>query len=169
MRLPALGLFAATVAVVASLGGGAPGAPVPKHLMKDGDTGLEPLQGQWKLTRVEFAGQPVPPAAMDVVLEFRGGELRTVSEQQNRRTTTAVKLDPKAAQLGWDGATLTDLKGQPLKDPESEKPCAMRYKLDGDALVLAVNIGGDRAQAPKGFGGKDEPGVVTMTFTRVKK
>ena len=170
MRFPALGLFVATVAVVVSFGGGASGAPVPKHLMKAEEPNFQHLQGEWQLNQLTFGGRVLQGADVDIVLEVRGDRLFTASEKQNRRTTTTVKLDARAnpPRLTWAQMKVTNLKGETIKDDDAEKPGVMIYRITGGTLVFAVNSN-DQTQPPKGFGGKDGPGVTTMTFTRVKK
>lgn len=168
MRFPALGLFAAAVAVAVSLGGGSPAAPVPKHLMKDADD-LQAMQGLWKVTEYTLNGQPIGGTG-ELTLEFRGGTVVATAEKENLRTTAAVKLDPKASppRLAWGEAKATDLKGQPVQNAGAEKAWAMIYKFDADTLVLAANVS-NQAEPPKSFDGKDGSATIIMTLTRVKK
>jgi len=160
-------LFAASVALAASLGGTAVAAPVPKHLMKPiENTESDRLQWKWKLESLTIGNMALTGKEFEMVLEFRGGAM--TAHGQGTVTTATVKLD---AADGMKRITTTTIRvantqGMPLRNESDE---AFGYTLDDDKLVLAMTVGAD---APKGIAAdptkKPADDVVVLVLTRVK-
>ena len=159
MRLVALVLFAAVGPVSA--------APVPKAVE---NPDLAAMQGQWKLTDVSFNGQSLGAefvAKLELTMEVRDTTTVMTGMQHKQRITNTITLDPTAKPRRMTSVTTkeTDLDGNPPANPAAKKKSASIYKIDGDTLVIAGTTG-DEKTSPKDFSGE---GVVSLTFTRVKK
>ncbi len=163
----------AVLVLLVVLIGSAHAAPVPKHLMKEGDhPDLAALQGKWRLTDIALNGTSLGPGILDQVeatTEVLDNTVAITLSKLNARLSGTFKLDTNASPRRLTSTDMkeTDLNGKPSAtlDPE---PFVMIYKIEGDTLVLAINTG-DQKEAPKGFSGKDGESTASLTFTRAKK
>ncbi len=163
MRLVALALLGLVVGSVASA------APVPKQKALD-NPDLAAMQGAWKLTDVSFNGNSTGDkfaADLELTMEFRGDTATTVGKKYKQRITHTVALDVNTnpRRLTMSDSKETDLDGKPVENADAKKTHAAIYKIDGDTLTTASFIDAE-TEVPKGFADK---GVISMTYTRVKK
>ena len=166
MRFVALALFAATTVFV-SVGPAVVAAPVPKAAE---NPDLTAMQGKWTLTDIAFNGQSLGAefaAKLEMTMEVRDNTTVTTGLQHKQRVTNMIALDATANPRRVTTTTTaeTDLDGKPVANPAAKKKGVAIYKIERDTLVIA-GVMGDEENAPKGFADK---GVVSMTFTRVKK
>ncbi|AMV28977.1 hypothetical protein VT84_31575 [Gemmata sp. SH-PL17] len=163
----------AVLVLLVVLVGPTPAAPVPKHLMKEGEhPDLAALQGKWSLTDIGLNGTSLGPVILDqleVTTEVRDNTVAITLSKLNARLSGTFKLDTNASPRRLTSTDMkeTDLNGKPSATLAPEA-FVMIYKIEGDTLVLAINTG-DQKEAPKGFSGKDGETVASLTFTRAKK
>lgn len=163
MRFVALALFALVVGSVGSA------APVPKQKPVD-NPDLAAMQGTWKLTDIKTGGLSLGAefaADLKLTMEVRDNTMTSTGLKFKQRITNTFVLDTTASPRRMTVVTgkETDLDGKPTPDAPSPKTTVSIYKLDGDTLTIA-GVFGDEKDPPKGFADK---GVMSMTYTRVKK
>jgi uncharacterized protein (TIGR03067 family) len=160
--------FLLLVAAVSAATGTA--APVPKHLMKEGDnTEQSKLQGKWKLESIQLGEMNLGGAAIGIegYFEFRGDQL-TVS-MQGQTVTATVKLDT-ADGLKRLATTNTKKVGADGKPAGKEDDVTFGYVIEEDKLMIAVRAdlaGGGKMTGPIDPK-KPGPNGVVMVLTRIK-
>jgi uncharacterized protein (TIGR03067 family) len=148
-------------------------APVPKHLMKEGDTTEQgKLQGVWKFTSVRLGGTEVSvekTGGSDMRVEIRGDTMTVTSSQGNvapQRVTAKLKLDTAdgVKRFSTTNTQKTDTDGKPT-GKEEDVSCG--YAIDGDTMTWAMVPG---ANGKAVFADPAKPGAnaILMVFTRVK-
>ena len=149
----------------------APGAPVPKHLMKEGDnTDQGKLQGVWKLTSIRIGGTEIGgdiATGVDMTMEIRGDTMTAnVMPGPTQRVTAKIKLDTAdgVKRLSTTNTQKTDTDGKP-NGKEEDVTCG--YAIDGDKMTWAMVPDANGKVAPADPA-KPGANAILMVFTRVK-
>jgi uncharacterized protein (TIGR03067 family) len=150
----------------------APGAPVPKHLMKDGDnTEQGKLQGKWRLTSIRLGGTEIGgnvAAGIEMTMEIRGDTLTAnVMQGPTQRVTAKIKLDTAdgVKRFSTTNTQKTDADGKP-NGREEDVTCG--YAIDGDKMTWAM-VPGANGKAELADPAKPGANAILMVFTRVKE
>ena len=172
MRTRAFLLLAAlSGSVVVLAGTPAPGAPVPKHLMKDGDnTEQGKLQGKWKLMSLRLGGMEIGgdiAAGIEMTMEIRGDTMTArVAQGPAQRITAKIKLDTAdgVKRFTTTNTQKTDTDGKPAG---KEADVTFGYAIDGDKMTWAM-VPGANGNAELADPAKPGANAILMVFTRVK-
>ena len=147
------------------------GAPVPKHLLKEGDnTEQGKLQGVWKLTSLRVGGTEVggeAAAGIEMTMEIRGDAMTArVAQGPAHRVTAKIKLDTAdgVKRFSTTNTQKTDADGKPT-GKEEDVTCG--YAIDGDTMTWAM-IPGANGKATPADPAKPGANAILMVFTRVK-
>jgi uncharacterized protein (TIGR03067 family) len=148
-------MFAALVALTLS----APAAEEPK-LTEAAKKDLKALQGKWKAVKAVTNGDEELPTmdGNDVVLEFKERKVLLNDKEVLVIATLDPSTDPKILDIKALADTGPLRKGTVLE---------AIYKLDGDALTLAVYVG-EGKKRPEKFESPKDSGVVVVTLKREK-
>jgi uncharacterized protein (TIGR03067 family) len=149
-------MFAALVTLSLS----APVAEEPK-LTEAAKKDLKALEGKWKAVKAVTNGEEETPMTdgAEVILEFKGRKILL----NDKEVLVIATLDPSTDPKILDIKALADM-GPLRKDTVLEAI----YKLDGDALTLAVYVG-EGKKRPEKFESPKDSGVVVVTLKREKK
>jgi len=115
------------------------------------------IEGNWKPTAAEIAGQPMPPAALQSIAMTLAGGKYTVTAEGHPDIGTYT-LDTSTTPKGM---TVTGTEG-----PNQGKTFPCIYALDGDTLKICYDLSGQAR--PTEF--KTKPGTLLYcaTYRRVK-
>jgi uncharacterized protein (TIGR03067 family) len=135
-------------------------ADEPK-LTEAGQKELKKFEGKWRAVKAITNGNEETPEmdGQEVVVDFQGRKAVVNGKDFFEIATLDPSTDPKCIDL----KSLVD-QGQIAKGAVFESI----YKFDGDALVIAIHMGGDKKRPAKFESDKDS-GVVVVTMKREKK
>jgi uncharacterized protein (TIGR03067 family) len=115
-------------------------APVPKHLMKDGDNGdLAKLQGKWKLVSLQFGETELRggvAADLNMVFEFRGDSMTVTANDQTVKAKIKLDTIDGFKRFATIDIQKVSMDGKPVG---KEEDATFGYLLDGDKLTLATS------------------------------
>lgn len=130
--------------------------PLPEAAQKE----LKKLEGKWKATKAVTNGNEEVPSmdGNDVIIEFKGRKLLMNDKEVMDVAALDPSTDPKIIDIKALQAMGVTTKGQVYE---------AIYKLDGDALVMAVYVG-EGKKRPEKFESPEGSGTVVVTLKRVK-
>lgn len=122
---------------------------------------LKKFEGKWRAVKAITNGNEETPEmdGQEVVVEFQGRKAVVNGKDFFEIATLDPSTDPKCIDL----KSLVD-QGQIAKGAVFESI----YKIEGDDLVMAIHMGGDKKRPAK-FESEKESGVVVVTMKREKK
>jgi uncharacterized protein (TIGR03067 family) len=121
---------------------------------------LKKLEGKWKAVKAVTNGMEETPEmdGNEVMVEFKGSKANVNGKEFFLIAALDPSTDPKCIDL----KSAVD-QGQITKGTVFESI----YKLDGEELIIAINIGGDKKRPAK-FESEKDSGVVVVTMKKEK-
>ena len=122
---------------------------------------LKKFEGKWRAVKAITNGNEETPEmdGQEVVVEFQGRKAVVNGKEFFEIATLDPSTNPKCIDL----KSLVE-QGQIAKGAVFESI----YKFDGDDLVMAIHMGGDKKRPAK-FESEKDSGVVVVTMKREKK